>query len=180
MRRPLATATLALLLASCASTPTVRTDHDPAVQFAGYHTYSWRQKPQEGPALLMQRIVDDIDAQLAAKGWRQVPDGGDVALAAHVATRERHRVDTFYDTPMWGGWGWHGPWAWGTGYAHTSTTSYTVGTLLVDMFDANTRRAIWSGVAEGTVPAKPEQINQKLDAAVAKMFAGFPPDTVPR
>ncbi|NUS39389.1 MAG: DUF4136 domain-containing protein [Lysobacter sp.] len=174
MRRSLAIAALTLLLAACASTPMVQTDHDPAVQFAQYHTYSWRQKPQEGPALLMQRIVDDIDAQLAAKGWRQVPEGGDVVVAAHVATRERNRVDTFYDAPMWGGWGWYGP-GWNAGFAHTTSTSYTVGTLLVDMFDAKTRRAIWSGVAEGTVPQSPVQVNQKLDEAVAKMFVGFPP-----
>ncbi|HSR65611.1 MAG TPA: DUF4136 domain-containing protein [Xanthomonadaceae bacterium] len=180
MRRPLATAALTLLLAACASTPMVQTDHDPAVQFAQYHTYSWREKPQDGPALLMQRIVDDIDAQLAAKGWQQVPEGGDVAIAAHVATHERHRVDTFYDAPMWGGWGWHGPWGWDTGFAHSSTTTYTVGTLVVDMFDAKTRRAIWSGVAEGTVPSSPQQVNQKLDQAVAKMFAGFPPGTAMR
>jgi hypothetical protein len=173
-------AALALLLAACASVPSVRTDHDPAARFAQYHTYSWRELPQGGPALVMQRIVDDIDAQLAAKGWQKVADGGDIALAAHVASYQKHQIDTFYDAPMWGGWGWYGPW-WGAGmgFSRSRSTSFTVGTLLVDMFDTQTKRAVWSSVAEGTVPSKPEQVNQKIDQAVAKMFAGFPPGSAP-
>ena len=179
--RPLALVALALLLAACASVPTVRTDHDPAVQFTQYRSYSWRELPTGGPALVMQRIVDDIDAQLAAKGWQKLPEGGDIALAAHIATYQRNQIDTFYDAPMWGGWGWYGPW-WGTsmGYARSRSTSFTVGTLLVDMFDTRTRRAVWSAVAEGTVPSKPQQVNEKIDQAVAKMFVGFPPGTAPR
>lgn len=165
-------------LAACATTPSVYTEHDPAVDFARYHTYSWREKPTGGTAIAMQRIVGDIDAQLAAKGWRLVPDGGDVAIAAHVATHQEHRLDTFYDGPMWTGWGWYGPWPWWgppMGYQRTRVTSFTVGTLVVDMFDTATRRAVWSAMAESSVPDKPEQIHAKIDQAVAKMFAGFPP-----
>jgi hypothetical protein len=179
VHRSLATAlAMLLVLAACATAPAVQTEHDPAVDFARYHTYSWREKPSGGTAMSMQRIVGDIDAQLAAKGWRLVPDGGDVVLAAHVATHQAYRLDSFYDTPMWNGWGWYGPWRWGPpsiGYQRARTTSYTVGTLIVDMFDAGTKRAVWSAMAESSVPSKPEQVNAKIDQAVAKMFAGFPP-----
>jgi hypothetical protein len=65
------------------------------------------------------------------------------------------------------------------GFSRSRSTSFTVGTLLVDMFDTQTKRAVWSSVAEGTVPSKPEQVNQKIDQAVAKMFAGFPPGSAP-
>lgn len=169
---------LAVGLAGCATTPAVHTEHDPAVDFSRYHTYAWREKPTGGTALAMQRIVDDIDAQLRAKGWRQVSTGADVAIAAHVATHEVHRLDTFYDAPMWNGWGWYGPWSWWgppMGYQRTRVTSFTVGTLIVDMFDANTKRAVWSAMAESSVPDRPDQVALKIDQAVAKMFAGFPP-----
>ena len=61
----------ALLLASCASTPTVHTDADPSANFSGYRTYTWLNKPdkQGVPPLAAQRIVDYVNAQLNAKGW---------------------------------------------------------------------------------------------------------------
>jgi hypothetical protein len=181
MSRILFVAAIVLVLAACASVPVVQTDHDPAVDFSRYATYAWREKPVGGTALAMQRIVSRIDEQLQARGWRLLADdsAADVAIAAHVATHEEHRLDTFYDRPMWNGWGWYGPWAWGPpmGYERTRVTSYTVGTLVVDMFDTATKRAVWSATAEGTIPNTPEKINAGIDAAVAKMFAGFPPGT---
>ena len=54
-------------------------------------------------------------------------------------------------------------------------TSYTVGTLVVDMFDAGTKRAIWSAMAEDVVPDTPAEINADIDNAIARMFIGFPP-----
>ncbi len=171
-----------LTLAACASIPAVQTDHDPAVDFSRYQTYSWREKPAGGTALTMQRIVMRIDEQLQAKGWRLASgDSADIAVAAHVATHREHRLDTFYDGPMWNGWGWYGPWAWGPpmGYQRTRVTNYTIGTLVVDMFDTRTKRAVWSGMAEDTIPDTPQKINADIDAAVAKMFVGFPPGSAP-
>jgi hypothetical protein len=182
MNRMLAAAVfvLALALAACA-TPRVYTDHDPSAQFGTYHTYSWREKPDKVPALISQRIVDAVDAQLRAKGWTPVADGGDVAIAAHVATRQEYNVDTFYNDPFWGGWGWRGwgpRWGAGIGYERARVSSYTVGTLVLDMFDAKTKQAIWSGVAEGTVPKDPQKLHADIQTAVAKMFMEFPPGTV--
>lgn len=177
MSRLALTLVCALALAACASIPDVQTDYDPAVDFSQYRTYSWREKPSGGTALSMQRIVTRIDQQLMAKGWQLVPDDGDVAIAAHVATHQEHRLDTFYDGPMWNGWGWYGPYGWygPSPYSRTRVTSYTIGTLVVDMFDARSKRAIWSGIAEDAVPGTTAAINADIDNAVAKMFMAFPP-----
>ena len=178
-----AAAVTALAMAGCASIPRVQTEHDPTVDFSRYQTYAWREKPGGGTALAMQRIVSRIDAQLQSRGWRLVDaDDADIALAAHVATHQEHRLDSFYDAPMWSGWGWYGPWGWGPpmmGYQRTQVTSYTVGTLIVDMFDTRTRRAVWSAMAEDTIPGTPAKINADIDAAVAKMFLDFPPGSAP-
>lgn len=169
---------LLLALAGCA-TPRVTTDHDPAVQFGQYRSYSWREKAEKAPPLVARRIVDAVDAQLRAKGWTLMPSGGDVVLAAHVASRQEYQLDTFYDDPFWGGWGWRGGWGpyWGMhgGFNSSRVRSYTVGTLVLDMFDARTQQAIWRGTAEGTVPAKPEKLTADIQVAVAKMFEAFPP-----
>ena len=181
MNRMLAAAVLvlSLTLAACA-TPRVYTDHDPSAQFSTYRTYSWREKPDKVPALISQRIVDAIDIQLRAKGWSPVADGGDVVIAAHVATRQEYDVDTFYSDPFWGGWYWRGGWGMRTGIDTTRVRSYTVGTLVLDMFDTRTKQAIWRGTAEGTVSKNPEKVNADIQTAVAKMLAQFPPGSAPK
>ncbi|GAB3350669.1 DUF4136 domain-containing protein [Lysobacter tyrosinilyticus] len=177
---------IAATLAACASTPIVYTDQDPAAQFGGYRTYSWREKAEKAPPLVAQRIVDAVDTQLRAKGWTPVASGGDVVLAAHVATRQEYDLDTFYDDPFWGGWGWGAGWGhWGPGWGmnagmHTTRVhSYTVGTLVLDMFDANTKQAIWRGTAEAVVPRDPKKYTEQIQTGVTKMFAGFPPGSAP-
>lgn len=184
MKRILAAAVLVLTLALAAcATPRVYTDHDPRIRFDAYRTYSWRERAEKAPALVSQRIVDAVDAQLRAKGWTPVEEGGDVILAAHVATHQEYELDTFYSDPYWGGWGWRGwgpRWGAGIGYDRARLRSYTVGTLVLDMFDARTKQAMWSGVAEGTVPRNPQRLHADIQAAVAKMFADFPPGTLPQ
>ncbi|HEV8694651.1 MAG TPA: DUF4136 domain-containing protein, partial [Lysobacter sp.] len=110
MTRFLVAFSLALALAACATTPLVYIDHNPSAQFANYRTYSWREKAEQAPPLMQQRIVDAFDAQLRAKGWTQVAEGGDVIVAAHVASRQEYEVDSFYSDPFWGGWGWYRGW----------------------------------------------------------------------
>lgn len=179
MKRTLHFAMVPLLLAGCASGPTVHTDYDPAATFAQYRTYAWRQEPPVSNPLVRQRIVAAIDAQLQAKGWSRGPETtADVALVGNVATREEQTLDTFYDGPDWGGWGWRGVSGYG-GYRTTHVYTYTVGTLVLDMFDTRTKQAVWRATAEGTVPSTPAKVNAAVQTAVDRMFAKFPPDRAP-
>jgi len=171
-----------LLLAGCASTPTVHTDADPSANFSGYRTYTWLTKPdQQGvPPLASQRIVEYVNAQLRAKGWTETVNG-DVAVVAHVATQQQQSLDTMYSGPTYGGWGWGPGWygGMGMGTATTRVRTYTVGTLIVDLFDTQTKQAIWRGTASDTVPNDPAKGDALLKAGIAEMFAGFPPGSAP-
>ena len=207
---------LALALSACASTPVVFTDFDRSAQFGNYHTYAWsepkpappeqaappmprypyravapveRRTDQAAP-LMQQRIVDAIDAHLAARGWRRTGAAdADVIISTHVDHRQEYRIDSYYPAYGWGwggyGWGgygccgWGPGWGWGGGWDSSYVRAYTVGTLVVDMFDVRTRRAIWSGIAESTVQRDPARQIADLDLAVQKMFAAFPPGSVP-
>ena len=75
--------------------------------------------------------------------------------------------------------GWGPGWGWGGGYYSTTTTrSYTYGTLVLDMFDAQTQRPIWRGIAMGTVPDSPIAQTNNMQDSVNRMFAQFPPTAV--
>jgi len=72
------------------------------------------------------------------------------------------------------GWGGFGP---PTTGARVDT--YEVGTLVVDMYDGSRKQAIWRGSASGTLDSDPARMTTLLQAAIDKMFAGFPPGKAP-
>ncbi len=147
----------------------VRTDYDEHADFSQFHTYYWAKVETENP-LWQQRVQDAFDHQLQAKGWQRVDSGGDIALTAVGATRNQQQYQTFYNG-FGPGWGWGG-------FGDTATTTvenYRVGTLVVDMYNTQTKRLLWRGVASDTLSDKPEKNEQKLDKAVDKMLDKFPP-----
>lgn len=170
--KALAFAIVAASLVACTTTPTVHTDFDPSANFGAYKTYSWALKPTAGSPLVTQRIVDGVNARLAARGLHEVANG-ELAIAAHIATSQQQTLDTFYSGTGMGGWGWRG--GMGMGSATTTVRTFDVGTLVVDMFDAQSKQAVWRGTASGTVPSSPERVNVQVEAGLDKMFANFPP-----
>ena len=175
MKRLAFAAAAAVMLAACASTPDVQTDFDPAAQFSRYRTYAWGPTPpQFGAPLMQQRITASIDAKLGAMGWTPAPAAtADVVIAAHVVTREQLSIDTLGSG---GGWGGLGP----LGNSSARVRSYTVGTLVVDMFDAKSKRALWRGTASGALPKTADQATAKTQEAIDRMFASFPGATAKR
>ena len=104
------------------------------------------------------------------------PDTADIALIANVATQQQQDIDTMY-SGMGPGWGYG--WGWGGGMATTTVRNYTVGTLILDMFDAKTKQGVWRGTASGTVSDSSQTNQEQLNKALDKMFVGFPPGSAP-
>ncbi len=148
----------------------VKTDYDRTADFTRYKTYSW-EKVQTQDALWVDRIKSAVNADLAAKGWTEVPSGGDVAIVAIEMTRNQQSLNTFYD-------GFGGGWRWGGGFGDSTTTvdTYKVGSLVVDLFDARTKNLIWRGSASDTLSDKSDKNIKNLDKGVQKMFEHFPPE----
>jgi hypothetical protein len=161
---------LMMVIAPAAFAQNVKTDYDKGTDFAQYKTFMWIKEPQTTNPLMRQRVIDDLNAALTAKGLKLVTSGGDLCIAAHAATREQHTLNTFYDG-FGGGWRWGGRF----GSATTTVDTYTVGTLVVDIFDAKTKEAIWRGTASDSVSGNPEKNATNLNKAVEKMFKNFPP-----
>jgi hypothetical protein len=61
------------------------------------------------------------------------------------------------------------------GEATTTEQDYKEGTLVVDIYDTNSKQLIWRGSAEDTLSDKAEKNEKSLDKGVAKMFQEFPP-----
>ena len=168
-RTMLASIGIVLLSATVSFAQQVKTDYDRSADFAQYKTYSWEKVQTQDP-LWVNRIKEAVNADLTANGWMPVESGGNVAIVAMEMTKDHQTLNTYYDG-FGGGWGWGG----GFGDATTSTENYKVGTLVVDLFDANTKKLIWRGSSSDTLSDKSGKNIKALDKGVQKMFDHFPP-----
>jgi hypothetical protein len=161
------------LFAARASAQQVKTDYDRSTNFAQYKTFSW-QHVKTKDALDVDRIKNAVNAALAAKGWTQVDSGGDVSIIAIEMTQQQQTLNTFYDG-FGGGWGWRRFGGGGFGEATTTTDTYKVGTVVVDLFDTKTKQLIWRGSSSDTLSNNSDKNIKNLDKGVDKMFKHFPP-----
>jgi hypothetical protein len=86
-------------------------------------------------------------------------------------TRTHRTLNTYYN-------GFGGGWRWRGGLGEATTTEYTcrVGTLVVLLFDSNTKQLIWRGSLMDALTDKSDKNIKKLDNGVEKMFVHFPPE----
>jgi Domain of unknown function (DUF4136) len=164
-----------ILLSGTALAQQVKTDYDRTANFAQYKTYSWEQVKTKDP-LDVDRIENAVNAALAAKGWTKVNSGGDVSIVAMEMTRNQQTLNTFYDG-FGGGWGWRRFDGGGFGEATTTTDTYKVGTVVVDLFDTQTKQLIWRGSSSDTLSNNSDKNIKNLVNGVNKMFKHFPPDS---
>jgi hypothetical protein len=163
------------LFAGKSSAQQVKTDYDRSADFGQYKTYSWERVNTRDP-LFVDRIKNSVNAALAAKGLTQVDSGGDVSIVAMEITRSQQTLNTFYDG-LGGGWGWRRFGGGGFGEATTTTETYKVGTLVVDLFDTKTKKLLWRGTSSDTLSNNSDKNIKNLDKGVEKMFKQFPPGT---
>ena len=172
---------LTLLLAACATGPRVSTDADPTVDFSAYRTYAFYEPiamEQSGyTSYLSDRIKQSVRREMDARGYRFDPDNPDLRVNFQGIIRERtdvynvprtdmqyfysYRARSYFAVPVW--------------YDETRVRQYTVGTLTVDLVDAERNHLVWTGDAIGRVTQRTAQERAaSADQAVAAIFARYP------
>lgn len=151
-------------------------DYDHDAKFGEYKTYAFefekgQQTLEQKDPLMHQRVVDDLKQQLDAGGLKQVTENPDLYVTYHVTSKQDEQINTTsFGYGMGGGWG--AGFAWGGGGWGDSTStvsSYTVGTLIIDIYDAKTKKAIWRGTASGVVPENPKKGQTKIANSIQKL-----------
>jgi hypothetical protein len=166
---------LLFLLLLSSGTPSfaaqVTTDYNHSANFSQYKTYSWI-KVQAGDSLWAERIQQDVDAQLSAKGWTKVAANGNASVSAFESTQDQTTLDTFYNG-FGGGWRWRG--AGGMGMSTTTTDVTKVGTVVVDIFDTRNQQLIWRGKESADLSGHPDRNEKSLARNLGSLFKHFPP-----
>ena len=167
-----------VIVPAVASAQKVRTDYDHAVNFAPFKTYFWAKTDAGVNDIANQRIVAAVDEWLGRAGWTKAPQGeAQLAVMANVSAKERQTLNTMYDS-YGGGWGYGGWGGMGGGMGSSTTTvsTFTEGTLIVDIFDAGTKKLVWRGIATDTISDDPSKNVKKIQNSAKKMFEKkFPP-----
>ena len=159
---------VATLVAAGAYAQNVNTDADPSAPFSTYRTYAWTPGSPSPVSLTEQRIHAAVEAQMSNKGFRLATDQTpDVYIATHLLTQQQPQVIA----------NGFGPWAFGGGFGSFDVRTFVQGTLIVDMYDAKTRKMVWRGVATDTASDKASKNTAKIDKALEKMFKRYPPSS---
>jgi hypothetical protein len=163
----------------------VHTDFDKHSDFSRIHNYCWGQVSTANP-MFEQRIKDEVNKELQAKGWQESPGGScDAEVFAKGDVHNQKELRTYYNGLGggwggmwgWGGWGWRDGW-WGPGMGGETTTTEVnkpVGSLVIDIFDGQSKNLIFRGIATGDVSKHADKNTEHMDKDIDKMFDHFPP-----
>jgi hypothetical protein len=167
-----------LLLASCSSGPTIRSEVDPTADFAAYSTFAFFTPfglDRDGYGTPVANLVRTAArAELTRRGLQFVESGGDLLINAGGNVVEKQRVDTVPGAYGYYGYrhGRYGMWA---GYDDVVVTDYEEGTLTIDAVDRARNQMVWSGIAVGRVTDETRaQRDTVVPAVVGEIFATFP------
>jgi len=175
-----------MLLNSCSSLK-VYSDVDATVDFSEFKTLEYYGWAEESDQLLTQldkeRIEKAFGAEFKRRGIDVVESGGDMIVTLFIVV-EQKKGATATTTSMGGGYGGYyggyygyGPgWGWGGGHSTTSIQEYdyAVGTLVIDVFDAENEKLIWEGIGTKTVDENPQTRDKNIPRAVKAIMSKFP------
>jgi len=175
---------LALILTACSGIQ-VTSDYDKTVDFNKYKTYSFYSWEQKSDQLLSrfdkERIENSVGEELESRSLKYVESGGDLTVSLFVVMEQKTSRTAYTD--HYGGGGYYdydAPWGWGMGHSTTTyqESDYIVGTLVIDLFDAGTKKLIWQGVGSGTVDEDPQRRANKLPQEIGQIFYKFPKEKI--
>jgi len=123
--------------------------------------------------IVRQNTNAAVAAQLEARGLRRDDVHPDVYITTHRS------FQTEYYGYGWPGWG-YGYGYWGYGYGSYYMEPIVVGTLTVDVTNADTGELLWRGISERDMhpTSSPEHRLKRINREVTKMFKNYPSGTV--
>jgi len=113
-------------------------------------------------------IKQSVDSQLTAKGLTKTDnDNADLYVGYQVAVNQEKQ---------WNAYGMGGGVRWG-GMATATSSTISIGTLVLDIYDPAAKQLVWSGTATKTLdPSSNQEKNeQHLNKAMEKLLKNYPP-----
>lgn len=173
---------LTMLVAGCATTgtPSTRIDYDKSVDFSVYRTYGFPKETGTDrggySTLVTSYFKGAVSTAMEARGYKYSEEHPDLLVNFYMNTRERTELRS---PDMSLGYGYYGYRyglynAWPM-YDMDRTVTYEIGTINVDIVDAEKKQLVWEGVSEGRL-SKEAMDNPKvtINAVVTELMRQYP------
>jgi hypothetical protein len=174
-------ALLVALIAGCAtgSPPNTRVDYDKKADFSVYRTFGFPKETgtdRGGYATLVTSYFkSSVATAMEARGYKYTEEKPDLLVNFYMNTRDRTELRPNpgfgrgyygYRDGLYRGWPM---------YEQDRTVNYQVGTINVDIVDAEKKQLIWEGVSEGRVTEE-ALANPKVtvNAVVTELMRKYP------
>jgi hypothetical protein len=172
MKNTLWIALVATAVAMPAAAQQVHIDYDRMARFTSYKTFGWADTDEtslaESSPMMHERIKSSIIETIDSGRLKYVESDPDLKVTYHASTKDQLRFNTVsfgYGYP--GSWYWD-PY-WGGAYSTTTVSTYTEGTIIIDVWDATEKTLIWRGAAVVEVSGNPDKNAKRIDKAVKKI-----------
>lgn len=167
-------------------------DYDKEADFTTYKTYSFGGWQQDSGKIIndidKKRILQSFKSELTQRDMDYELAEADLVITMFFVVDEKTSTTAYTNymgTGMGYGAGYRGGyyggyarpgWGWGGGSATTtySEDHYKVGTFVVDMYDAKTKKLVWQGVSQKTINEKANKRAKSIPKGVAKIMKKYP------
>lgn len=158
----------------------VTCDFDKTVNFNKYKTYSFAGWQENSDQVLndldKDRILNSFKAEFEKRTMSLVNENADAIVTLYIVIENKTSTTAYtaYNSNMGMSYGVN--WAWSNGSATTTYTEndYLVGTLVVDVYDAVTKKLIWQGVSQSTIKENAAKREKTIPKKVSKLMKKFP------
>jgi len=181
----------------------VVTSYDVAFDFSKPKTYALPDSvahlgdPNEAGYVELSRDYDDlilqrVEAELNAIGWTRELDpetnGADVFVLPSAVGSTTWVLSSYY--PSYPGWGWYPGWGYYPGYGpgygwgyppYYTATSYSTGTLFIDMVDPSAADPVemtipvrWTGTLSALLGSSAAPTDQRITDGIQQAFVQSP------
>lgn len=177
---------LIVFLISSLSFGQVSYDLDKTLDFTKFKTFTFKgwekDSDQQLNDLDKKRITDAFAHELEIRGFTKDDNSPDVAITLYIVVEEKSSTTAYTNYNGGMGYGMGAGAGWGMGYGGagmgSSTTSYStndyqVGTIVIDFYDASTKKLAWQGTMKATIK-KPKKRDKSIPRSVAKLMLKYP------
>jgi hypothetical protein len=162
-----------LVLGGCESGPSIRSFPSPHADLSAYRSYNFSENADTDASSsdVAKYLRVALEREMQSRGYRR-SDSPDLLVNFHLQTEDKLTVST---SPA-SYYGWRGGYHWAANPVRDDEiTSYTEGTLNVDLIDRARNELVWEGVAIGRIKDQAlENPEPAVAAVIAQIFQQYP------